>query len=72
MFLLNMLNNKLKMPPRENALPGRADALPTASHHFVNGNSLHAPFPEGTETALFGLVVSGARSASSGNCRACM
>jgi peptide-methionine (S)-S-oxide reductase len=55
MFLLNMLNNKLKMPPRENALPGRADALPTASHHFVNGNSLHAPFPEGMETAVFGL-----------------
>lgn len=55
MFLLNMLNNKLKMPPRENALPGRADALPTASHHFVNGKSLHAPFPAGMETAVFGL-----------------
>ncbi len=55
MFLLNMLNNKLKMPPRENALPGRADAVPTASHHFINGKSLHAPFPAGMETAVFGL-----------------
>ncbi len=55
MFLLNMLNNKLKLPPRENALPGRASALPTASHHFVNGTALHAPFPQGMETAMFGL-----------------
>ncbi len=55
MFLLNMLNNKLKMPAKENALPGRAQPLPTATHHFVNGTPLHAPFPEGMETALFGL-----------------
>ena len=55
MFLLNMLNNKLKMPPRENALPGRAEALPTASTHFVNGKALHAPFPAGMESAMFGL-----------------
>ncbi len=55
MFLLNMLNNKLKLPPRENALPGRADALPTASHHFVNATPLHAPFPQGMQTAMFGL-----------------
>jgi len=54
-FLLNMLNNKLKMPPRENALPGRAEALPTASTHFVNGKALHAPFPAGMESAMFGL-----------------
>ena len=55
MFLLNMLNNKLKMPPKENALPGRADALPTASHHFVNGTPIKEPFPQGMEVAMFGL-----------------
>ena len=55
MFLLNMLNNKLKLPPQENALRGRAEALPTATHHFVNGTGLHAPFPQGMETAMFGL-----------------
>src|SRR3954463_11748578 len=30
-------------------------ALPTAQRHFVNGRSLHEPYPEGTERALFGL-----------------
>jgi peptide-methionine (S)-S-oxide reductase len=55
MFLLNMLNNKLKMPPRENSLPGRANALPTATHHFVNGTPIKEPFPEGMEVAMFGL-----------------
>jgi peptide-methionine (S)-S-oxide reductase len=55
MFLLNMLNNKLKMPPKANALPGRANALPTASHHFVNGTPIKEPFPQGMEVAMFGL-----------------
>jgi len=55
MFLLNMLNNKLKMPPRENSLPGRANSLPTATHHFVNGTPIKEPFPEGMEVAMFGL-----------------
>jgi peptide-methionine (S)-S-oxide reductase len=55
MFLLNMLNNKLKMPARENALPGRSTPLETASHHFVNGAPLKGPFAPGLETAMFGL-----------------
>ena len=50
-----MLNNKLQMPPEKNALRGRDAVQPTASHHSVNGNSLHPPFPERMETALFGL-----------------
>ncbi len=37
------------------ALPGRADPIPTATTHAVNGNPLQAPFPEGLETAIFGL-----------------
>ncbi len=55
MFLLNMLNNKLKLPPRENALPGRAQVQPTASHHFVKGALLKGPHPQGMETVLLGL-----------------
>ena len=55
MFVLNMLNNKLNMPPEKNALRGRDTVQPTASHHFVNGNSLHPPFPKQMETAMFGL-----------------
>jgi peptide-methionine (S)-S-oxide reductase len=45
----------LSLPTPEEALPGRAEPLPTATHHFVNGNALLPPFPDGFETAVFGL-----------------
>jgi peptide-methionine (S)-S-oxide reductase len=45
----------LAMPTAAEALPGRPDPIPTAERHFVNGNPLHPPFPEGIETALFGF-----------------
>ena len=34
------------------ALPGRAEPLPTASHHAINGNSLKPPFPEGDRKSV--------------------
>ena len=43
------------MPRPEQALPGRADAMPVPARHFVNGNALAAPFPSGLEVATFGL-----------------
>lgn len=43
------------LPRADEALPGRADAIHTAKTHFVNGNPLHPPFPEGLEEAVFGL-----------------
>lgn len=46
---------KLTLPTAADALPGRASSIPTASHHFVNGKSIKPPFPEGMETAVFGL-----------------
>jgi len=45
----------LEMPNAATALPGRAAAIPTASHHFVNGRPLKGPYPEGLATAIFGL-----------------
>jgi peptide-methionine (S)-S-oxide reductase len=50
-----MFKKKLEMPTATTALPGRATAIPTASHHFVNGRPLKGPYPEGFETAMFGL-----------------
>jgi peptide-methionine (S)-S-oxide reductase len=44
-----------KIPTAAEALPGRPNAIPTATHHFVNGNPLKPPFPKGMETAMFGL-----------------
>jgi len=46
---------KLEMPSAATALPGRHEPIATASHHFVNGRPLKGPYPEGLETAIFGL-----------------
>ena len=44
-----------EIPLARDALPGRADAIPTARHHFVNGAALMGPYPAGSEEAMFGL-----------------
>jgi peptide-methionine (S)-S-oxide reductase len=43
------------MPTPDNALPGRAGAIPTAETHFVNGRPLAGPYPEGAGIAMFGM-----------------
>ncbi len=43
------------MPTPGEALPGREEKLPVAESHYVNGNTLQAPFPDGMQQALFGL-----------------
>jgi peptide-methionine (S)-S-oxide reductase len=43
------------LPSATEALPGRADPLPTASRHFVNGHPLQPPYPAGFAQAVFGL-----------------
>ncbi|WP_374574551.1 peptide-methionine (S)-S-oxide reductase MsrA [Phenylobacterium sp.] len=45
----------LEMPTADTALPGRAQAIPTAATHFVNGRPLKGPYPEGLETAVFAM-----------------
>ena len=50
-----MLKKKLELPTAGEALPGRAQPIPTAARHFVNGNPLKGPYPEGLEIAMFGL-----------------
>ena len=43
------------MPTRDEALPGRAQAMPVPAKHFVNGHPLKPPFPDGMERAMFGM-----------------
>ena len=50
-----MFKKSLEIPTAEQALPGRQTAIPTASHHFVNGHPLKGPYPQGLETAVFGM-----------------
>ncbi len=46
---------KIVMPAPDESLPGRGEPLPVPETHFVNGNPLQPPFPEGLEQALFGV-----------------
>ncbi|MDQ2067299.1 peptide-methionine (S)-S-oxide reductase MsrA [Xinfangfangia sp. CPCC 101601] len=47
--------SKTTMVQPENALPGRAEPLPTAETHSIFGRPLKAPVPEGMEEAMFGM-----------------
>ena len=47
--------HKTEMPTLAQALPGRAEPIPTADRHYVNGRSLKGPYPDECETALFGM-----------------
>lgn len=49
------LNKKTTLPKPEEALPGREESMPVPDRHYVNGNPLKPPYPEGMEIALFGL-----------------
>jgi peptide-methionine (S)-S-oxide reductase len=46
---------KLEMPAPEAALKGRSEPIPTAKAHFLNKRALKGPYPDGLETAIFGL-----------------
>ena len=46
---------KARMISPAEALPGRADAIPTAEMHYVNRRPLKGPYPDGLETAVFAL-----------------
>ncbi|HSF95780.1 MAG TPA: peptide-methionine (S)-S-oxide reductase MsrA [Thermohalobaculum sp.] len=53
--MFGLLRRKTEMPDAGNTLPGRDTPMPTAEFHFVNGNPLAGPYPEGTEMAMFGM-----------------
>jgi peptide-methionine (S)-S-oxide reductase len=48
-------SSKLKMPARDEALPGRSETMPVPPRHFVSGAPLAPPFPAGMRQAVFGL-----------------
>jgi peptide-methionine (S)-S-oxide reductase len=49
------LSKKSKIPSPEEALPGRTTPMSVPSAHYVNGNPLAPPYPDGMERAVFGL-----------------
>ncbi|MDP4032996.1 MAG: peptide-methionine (S)-S-oxide reductase MsrA [Pseudorhodobacter sp.] len=53
MFFMNRAKSQMVDP--KDALPGRAEPLPTAETHFISGLPLKSPVPEGMEEAMFGM-----------------
>ena len=50
-----MFRKSIEMPGKGEALPGRPQPIRTASAHFVNHKPLKGPYPQGLESAMFGL-----------------
>ena len=44
-----------KCPPPRRRCRAARKPIPTAAQHFVNGRALKGPYPQGLETAIFGL-----------------
>ena len=44
-----------RMPTASDALPGRTAKMSVPAAHYVNGNPLEGPFPQGLEVAMFGM-----------------
>lgn len=49
------LGKKLTLPTPDKALPGRQEPIPVPATHFVNGNPLQPPFPDGMEQVIVGM-----------------
>ena len=50
-----LFREKTKMIEADRALPGREQAIAVPERHFVLGNPIAPPFPEGLERAVFGM-----------------
>ena len=48
-------SKKSTIPSKEDAFPGRAEAIALPSKHFVNGNPFKTPYPGQLEKAMFGM-----------------
>jgi peptide-methionine (S)-S-oxide reductase len=49
------LRTRRDMPTPREVRPGRPDSIPTAETHFITGRPLKGPYPEGFQTAIFGM-----------------
>ena len=50
-----MFGKKTAMPAPEDAPAGHSEEMPVVNRHFVNGNPVKPPFPDGMQMAMFGL-----------------
>ena len=52
---MTIRSRQTTLPSREQALPGRSRKMPVPSRHYVLGNAMTPPFPDGLQQALFGM-----------------
>ena len=52
---MDLINKKSLLPNESEALKGRDEEIEVPNEHFLNGNPLKAPFPEGLNQAIFGM-----------------
>lgn len=50
-----MAQQKHTRPEAHDQLPGRDEPMPISGKHFVNGNTIREPFPDGIDIAVFGM-----------------
>jgi peptide-methionine (S)-S-oxide reductase len=50
-----MFRKTTAMPTADEALQGRRTPMPVTNRHFVNGNPIQPPFPQGSAGAIFGM-----------------
>jgi peptide-methionine (S)-S-oxide reductase len=53
--ILSHAGSKSQMVGADEALPGRTEPVPVPETHYVNGNRITPPFPEGLQTAVVGM-----------------
>ena len=52
---MGFLSSKLRLPSKDQALPGRSVRMRVPEKHFVLNAPLEPPFPEGLQQAVFGM-----------------
>ncbi|MTI17657.1 peptide-methionine (S)-S-oxide reductase MsrA [Rhodobacteraceae bacterium RKSG542] len=55
MSFMRMLSAKYSMVPEEQALKGRDTPIVQPSRHFVNGNPINPPYPDGMKVLVIGM-----------------
>ena len=52
---MRLFRHAPEIPAADEALPGRGRPMPVPERHFVNGNRMVPPFPDGMEEVVFGM-----------------
>jgi peptide-methionine (S)-S-oxide reductase len=53
--MFGFMKKMTQLLPSESTIPGRSEQMSVPESHFVNGNRIAPPFPEGMQLAQFGM-----------------